>query len=1017
MRPLLLKISAFGSYAGNQIIDFAELKGRTFFLIHGPTGAGKTTILDAICFALYGDASGEHRSSKSLRSDHADPAASTEVMFDFAVGQARYRVQRIPEQERLKRRGEGTTVQAAEATLWKLADDDTATLAVTGWGKVTERVEAILGFKSSQFRQVVLLPQGEFRKLLLADSKERQDIMQTLFKTDIYRAIEEMLKVKAQALKQHFEELKKQSGWVLQEANMSSLTDLQAAYADFRSKTQEAGRQVAREAELLTQAQAALTKGNMDQAKLAEREAARRELTALQAKTAVVNAKREELARARRAAGLADAEKALAQLENDVCVWRTKEQDYAQKYALARAELEAAERGLKTEREREPEREELARIQLQLNSIAERLTLLTEARERLQACATEQAALVQARQEAGTNQAGLEGQLRALQEERQRLLTLSLAETGWQYRCEQAQQILDNRRKLDEVRAQYRKLAACHDTLETQEKAKQAAYSAISATYQELQKRWLEGQAAVLAAELEADKPCPVCGSTVHPAKAGAGGDMPTEQQIKMQRALAEKLDEERRLLAGELGSCRTARDTAAHKLADLEQQLGEQAGCPLEELAQSLQECRAQLKQARDAQARLNTLEGELTQREVETAACAKQAEDIEHRCRQAQDAYKMAEAILAERQGAIPAAYQDAGELARARRAAEEKLVNAKRALETAQRRVEAAARQLSVGEEAYNQTAAAQAAAAQRLATEQEVFGLRLQEAGFADRAAYEQAKKADAYLETLEERIKAFDKTLAAAEERALRAEEEAANLEPPDIKALQQGLAAIRAQYELTLKEHTIGENTVKRQAAWLEKLAGLQEEMAKVEEDYRITGRLADAANGRNDFGLTFQRFVLGALLDDVAAAASQRLKVMSRGRYLLQRTMDRARKNAAGGLDLEIFDHYTGHTRGVNTLSGGETFLASLALALGLADVVQAYAGGMHLDTIFIDEGFGTLDPEALDFAVRALLDLQQGGRLVGIISHVPELKERIDARLEIKATDQGSTAHFHVG
>jgi len=1011
MRPLLLKISAFGSYAGNQTIDFAELKGRTFFLIHGPTGAGKTTILDAICFALYGDASSEHRSSKSLRSDHADPTARTEVMFDFAVGQECYRVQRIPEQERLKRRGEGTTVKAAEATLWKIADGTTATLAVTGWGKVTERIEAILGFKSSQFRQVVLLPQGEFRKLLLADSKERQDIMQTLFKTDIYRTIEEMLKVKAQGLKQHFEELKKESGWILQEAKVSSLADLQAAYADSRIKTQETGQQVAREAEMLTQAQAALTKGNMDQAKLVEREEARRDLAEQQGKMVVVNAKRKELVQARRADGLADAEKALTQLESDVCVLRNKEQDYAQKYALARAELAAAELCLQAEREREPDREELARVLVQLKSIAERLTLLTEAREKLQVRAKEQAMLLKAKQETEEKHARLERRLRALQEERQRLLPLSLAETGLQYRCEQAQQILDNRRKLDEVRVQYRKLAACYDKLETQEKVKQAEYSAINATYQELQKRWLEGQAAVLAAALEADKPCPVCGSTVHPAKAQGKGDIPTEQQLKMQRALAEKLDEERRLLAVEMGNCRTERDTVAHKLADIEQQLGEQAGSSPEELAKDLQACRAQLKQARDAQARINILDGELAQLETETAACAKLAEDCENRCRQAQDAYKTAEAIVAERQSAIPSEYQDAGELARARQAMEEKLVNAKQALETAQRRVEAAARQVSASEEAYKQTAAAQAAAVQRLATEQE------QEAGFADRAAYEQAKKPAAYLNTLEERIQAFDKTLAAAEERVLRAEEEAAQLEPPDIVALQQRLAAIREQYELTLKEHTLWENTVKRQAAWLEKLVALQAEMAKVEADYRITGRLAEAANGRNDFGLTFQRFVLGALLDDVAVAASQRLKVMSRGRYLLQRTMDRARKNAAGGLDLEIFDHYTGHTRGVSTLSGGETFLASLALALGLADVVQAYAGGIHLDTIFIDEGFGTLDPESLDFAVRALLDLQQGGRLVGIISHVPELKERIDARLEIKATDQGSTAHFHVG
>jgi exonuclease SbcC len=182
----------------------------------------------------------------------------------------------------------------------------------------------------------------------------------------------------------------------------------------------------------------------------------------------------------------------------------------------------------------------------------------------------------------------------------------------------------------------------------------------------------------------------------------------------------------------------------------------------------------------------------------------------------------------------------------------------------------------------------------------------------------------------------------------------------------------------------------------------------------EVEQKYAEIGHLAEVANGKNQYGLTFERFVLGALLDDVTIAATARLKLMSRGRYYLQRTLDRSRRNAAGGLELEVFDTYTGLARSIATLSGGETFLASLALALGLADIVQSYAGGIHLDTIFVDEGFGSLDPEAMELALRALIDLQAAGRLVGIISHVSEMKERISARLEVKVTDKGSEAAF---
>ena len=213
-----------------------------------------------------------------------------------------------------------------------------------------------------------------------------------------------------------------------------------------------------------------------------------------------------------------------------------------------------------------------------------------------------------------------------------------------------------------------------------------------------------------------------------------------------------------------------------------------------------------------------------------------------------------------------------------------------------------------------------------------------------------------------------------------------------------------------------MKIETTLQEKIKSYGRYYSDIQKLQVEIKKGEEKYSVLGKLSEVSNGNNGFGITFQRFVLGVLLDDITTAATERLKLMSRGRYHLRRTLDRSRKNAAGGLDLEVFDTYTGIERSVNTLSGGESFLASLSLALGLADVVQSYSGGISLDTIFVDEGFGTLDPESLDFAMKTLIDLQKGGRLVGIISHVPELRERIDARLEVIPADKGSIARFNI-
>jgi exonuclease SbcC len=337
-------------------------------------------------------------------------------------------------------------------------------------------------------------------------------------------------------------------------------------------------------------------------------------------------------------------------------------------------------------------------------------------------------------------------------------------------------------------------------------------------------------------------------------------------------------------------------------------------------------------------------------------------------------------------------------------------------KNAFEQAQKEAEQANRTVAQLETARSAAQSALATLSTRLISESESLFERVTAAGFAAMADFQQAKRQPDRLNQLEQQISMFDKQLAAARERNNRAQVAVEQLNPPDLAGLQSGIESAKAAYETALAEHTSLAGQVKQTEQWLRRLQELQQVLNQLEARYAVFGRLSEVANGKNEFGLTFQRFVLGALLDDVAIAANERLKTMSRSRYQLQRTMDRARRNSAGGLELEVFDNYTGVARPVTTLSGGETFLASLSLALGLADVVQSYAGGIHLDAIFVDEGFGTLDPETLEFALQALIALQQGGRLVGIISHVPELKDRIDARLEIAVSAKGSTAVFRV-
>ncbi|MDB5298862.1 MAG: ATPase involved in repair, partial [Phycisphaerales bacterium] len=247
-------------------------------------------------------------------------------------------------------------------------------------------------------------------------------------------------------------------------------------------------------------------------------------------------------------------------------------------------------------------------------------------------------------------------------------------------------------------------------------------------------------------------------------------------------------------------------------------------------------------------------------------------------------------------------------------------------------------------------------------------------------------------------------------------RVERTAADAAGISPPDVAAIKAAAEAAEAAVEQNVREEESLATRLKQYDEQLSRLRALEADLQAMDARYQLIGQVSEVANGRNDYRMTFQRVVLGVLLDEVLAAASLRLRIMSRSRYVLQRLKDQAVGRGAGGLDLEVHDEWTGTTRAASTLSGGESFLASLALALGLADVVQSRAGGIRLDTIFVDEGFGTLDPEALDLAIRALQDLQQGGRLVGIISHVTELKEWIDARLEVSSGRRGSSAKFVV-
>jgi exonuclease SbcC len=1022
MRPIKLTISAFGPYAGTQVFDFRELDGRDFFLIHGPTGAGKTTVLDAICYALYGDTSGADRDGKSMRCDLAAPGEMTEVGLDFTLGTELYRIHRQPEQERPKLRGTGTTTAQQEVTLWHrtgCAEGEEGKVLASRWREAGEEIERLLGFRSDQFRQVVMLPQGKFRELLSAGSQERQEILEVLFRTELYRRIEVALKDAARGLGKEIEEEQQRRAFLLQQAEAESpdeLAERRAELAERLAALEESARELVT---AHTATEERLAEGRRTADKLREREEWAAALATLLARGDEIAASRQILDRARRAAELADAERARDERARE-------EVTAAQQLAKAEGEHEVAEAGhtaareaLQRETDRGEEREAARREASRLEALASQIAELTAAGKAVERAGHAVTTATKAYDAAASVLTELTRRTDEATKEREEIYTLAQRVDLLAREARDAEQRVVQCRRLDDARrkegAATGKVAEARAELAA---AQEAAATARTAQ-RELQATWIAGQATVLARSLAEGEPCPVCGAAHHPTPAAADGAVPTQEELDSAAALIDEADRAlEQARARESGAAQTLALLGA-EVGRLTEELGELASTAPAALEEEAEAARIRHAGADAARARVVVLDELLAELKTKRVTAEATLEEASADRTATKEDESTARAILAEREAGIPESLRDPKILEETRAQAVEALRILDQALDQA-RELEATTRAALEGSrQTLSASRTAATGAAERARKAREEFGERLTKAGFTGEAEaeYAAAKRSPTLIATLDSEIRRYDLDLHAARANATRAEEAARDLVAPDLPALEAAqIEAARLVQECTAAKAKTQEHLT-RIEKWLADLEAVAQKAAALEERYGTLGSIADVANGQNPHRTTFQRYVLGALLDDVLLAASARLRIMSRGRYTLQRAHDHTDRRRARGLDLEVDDAYTGKARPVSTLSGGEGFVASLALALGLADVVQSYAGGIHLETIFVDEGFGTLDPESLDLALRALIDLQQGGRLVGIISHVPELRDQIDARLEVTTGRDGSTARFVVG
>ncbi len=1006
MKPHLLRIEAFGPYAEPVEIGFDALSQEGLFLIHGTTGAGKTFLLDALCFALYGEVSGD-RSVKTLRSDHAHPAAVPRVSLEFSAAGSRYRVERSPAHTALKSRGEGTTEKPAQAVLFRLVGAASEPIA-SRTTEVTREVEGLVGLNVSQFRQVILLPQGKFAEVLRAKAEERETLLKTLFDTVLFEQAAGWLDERAKAGRIAMAEqnraqevLRRQAAHIWgpfapeqeltpeSDAGEPSGGGAPADQAALDALVEQIAAVVAGTEASLQEADKALASAQGAKAaidKLADRwdrrTAARARLTELEAKQTAVDDYRQRLAQAERAERLRPsveaergAREALNTLQSGIqaqLLAATRARDGAQALPVSVMTLDLTAL---------PELEELAGARSDLAARrAELGALASKAQEAQQAttkATTARAAAQQAEERLNRSTAARETRLQARQAATDAFSQARSARDQLDGLRRAAQEALDRARAAEALGpAQQRETAR----ITAKAKADQAL-SRAQAALSDCRQRQLAGMAARLAGGLTPGAPCPVCGSAEHPAPARPSADAISDDALAAaeaglsdasraaeQAAVAvEKAQGERKVLlekagaaAGEPEAARRAAQLAAERLAGAQALAAQAAGL---ELALSSDE--------RELKALQDTIQTAST----EGALQGRIAADESRRA-----ASLSAEIVAELGEGIDP-----------------QRVLQHFNPLETALKSLAA--------------SCAASAAATSRLEQASGRLAKDLAGSEFGDGQAVEAALRDDHVRQHWAQRIQAYETEV--IELRGVLASGDLAELpeQRPDTAAAQQAVAhadGMRTQATRRDTQARGAEAEIQRLADEHRQGAAAQ---ASTRERAQLLNAVADRCQGRAAPYISLQRWVLSAYLGEICSYANQRLELMTSGRYQLRLTDEGSRGGRQAGLGLRVLDAYTGEEREVASLSGGETFQASLALALGVADTVQAHAGGVRLEALFIDEGFGTLDPDNLQLAMDELDRLREGGRMIGIISHVGGLRERIRCGIEVVASERGST------
>lgn len=1028
MRPIQLIMTAFGPYKQKEVIDFDDLGEHRIFAISGNTGAGKTTIFDAICYVLYGEASGEERSDTSmLRSQFADDNVYTSVELTFQLKGKRYEIKR---QLGHKKQG-NKTITGHAVELYEVIDEEKIPAVdrfhVTD---VNKKVEDLIGLSKHQFSQIVMLPQGEFRKLLTSETENKEEILRRIFKTDRYKLMRELLDQKRKQWKDVLQEKQKErelyfrnvfklpirDGALLEtlaeqeHVNTHQVVEaLEQETAVYKAEVEQLQVEQDVQTKQLKDAETRFHAAKSVNEKFIDLQQKNEKYNTLQENRSVIEMKEISFKRAEQAKRLlpfeqwheeamGNEQKAESLLKQIIA----KKENIMNNFELAQEKYEAI-------KNKEPERENAKKLVQRLEELQPIIASLAEKQLNLQNAEIQLGKLKESMQ-------NLDRQLEEHTNQKQLM-------SGELQQLERAlERYVDKVEELTNMREDAKVLKQAYDVWQEKQKfeqEKETAFTKMQETvraYENMERRWLSEQAGILALHLHDGESCPVCGSTNHPKKASEQSDAINEKELndlRDKKNIAEKLHvqvEEKwnfyHLQYEQVIEEVKKRGYQSEELVETYSALVQKG----KQLATEVNTLKASEETRKQTAVKIKSIEEKVDALQKQKHEVETEQHRIEMDCMQLRTSYEHDKKNIPENLQTVQAWKVQFDQAMHELKLMEDEW---KKVQEAYQHWQNENIRIQAEQEGASNQFESAKLKKEETFTR----FMKELEQSGFTNQIMYKEAKLSDAEMDMLQKEIQSYYSSLEVLAKQIEELHAELKDKEYMDITALGEHIKELEINLDIIKEKRQRAQNAVTYISDLHENIRRIDEQIHEEEKAFQELVDLYEVMKGDNESRISFERYILIEYLEQIVQIANERLRKLSNGQFYLKRSERVEKRNRQSGLGLDVYDAYTGQTRDVKTLSGGEKFNASLCLALGMADVIQAYEGGISIETMFIDEGFGSLDEESLTKAVDALIDLQKSGRFIGVISHVQELKNAMPAVLEVtKQKDGCSQTRFVV-